>query len=513
MKNKTLLTIQFCGAARTVTGSMYFLEYTQSNGSVFRFLVDAGMFQVGQDVSLFKMNSSLLFEPEKLDAVILTHCHLDHCGRLPYLVKKGFGGRIYSTPASKELTEIVLFDSARTQDKNSNDSRYHFEELGIKTKDVDPSLDAQFFVPSSIHQDEVLYDINDVQMTMGRFKTFDYKQSFEIVEGLWVEYRDAGHILGSANVVISEVKNTEAKREIIFSGDLGNPGKPIIQDPSIHTDLKNLTHIVIESTYGDRLHPKLEPKKRLKEVISKTSRRKGKVLIPSFSVERAQEVIYYINELMRDNEIPQMPVYLDSPMANKVLEVCLEHPELYDENLRQKVQEKANPLIYKHLKILDTVAQSKAINDSTESSIIIAGSGMLNGGRIIKHVLREGEKAENSLIFVGYQASGTLGRKIIDLWRENKKIEVEIENKKLNINLEIVVINEFSAHADQAMLRQWVSSLVLNSKATGTDNPVKVFITHGESQASNTLAQELQSQHQADIATYWPHFGEKVQIW
>lgn len=523
MSSSSSLSIQFCGAARTVTGSMYFLEYTQASGRVFRFLVDAGMFQVGQDVSLFKMNSTLLFEPQKLDAVILTHCHLDHCGRLPFLVKRGFGGRIYSTPASQELTAIVLMDAAKQQDGNGRDPGYHFEELGLQAGDIDAGLNPDWFVPRQPELEVSLYTTNDVELTMSRFKTYDYHQEFEIADGLWVEYRDAGHILGSANVVLTHKDSYgNPLRQMIFSGDLGNPNKPIIEDPEMHYDLPHLTHIVVESTYGDRNHPKLEPKQRLKDIIKATTKRGGKLLVPSFSVERAQEVIYYIAELMRDNEIQQMPIYLDSPMATRVLEVCLDHPELYDMELREKIAQKANPLIYKQLKILSTIGDSKAINDRPGSHILIAGSGMLNGGRILKHLLHEGGNPDNTLLFVGYQASGTLGRQILDLWKANQPIIVQVEYHQMEIKAQIAVINEFSAHADQRMLRDWISKLILNSDlhtgnnfSTGSQSrpPVTVFITHGEANASNTLASELVQQHRSNVQTHWPHFGEKVQIW
>ncbi|GAB4143879.1 MAG: MBL fold metallo-hydrolase [Patescibacteria group bacterium] len=512
MPTSPTLSIQFCGAAHTVTGSMYFLEYTLPTGKIFRFLVDAGMFQVGQDVSLFKMNSHLLFEPKHLDAVVLTHCHLDHCGRLPYLVKKGFGGRIYSTPATKELTEIVLLDAARQQDPKVKDNRYHMEELGINREDIEPGLNPDWFIPAQPELTQSLYDQEDAELTISRFKTYKYHEEFEIIDGLWIQYRDAGHILGSANVVISE-KNKEGQvlRQMIFSGDLGNPHKPIIEDPEMHSDLKKLTHIVTESTYGDRVHPKLDPKSRLKEIIKTTAARKGKVLIPSFSVERAQEVIYYIAELMKDNEIPQMPIYLDSPMASKVLEVCLDHPELYDSELRQKIQEKANPLIYRQIKVLETIPESKSINGQPGPSIIIAGSGMLNGGRILKHLQHEAWKRENSLIFVGYQAEGTLGRKILDLWREQKRIEVEVDDRPLDIRAEIFVINEFSAHADQLMIKNWISEMIFNTESS--EQKVTVFITHGEASAAQTLSKELQHQHPKRIDPIWPKFGEKIQIW
>jgi len=513
LANKSSLNITFCGAARTVTGSMYFLEYTHESGKTYRFNVDAGMFQVGQDVSLYKMNSNLLFEPKLLDAMILTHCHLDHCGRIPILVNRGFGGRIHSTPATRELTEIVLYDAAKQQEPDPRDKGFHLDALGINRDDLDPGLNTDWFIPKSPEMMDKLYDQTDVELTMTRFKTHEYHSEFELFPDLWVEYRDAGHILGSANVVISEKKNGEVIRQMIFSGDLGNPNKPIIRDPEIHKDLKKLTHVVVESTYGDRLHPTLQPKLRLKEIIKKTYNKGGKLLIPSFSVERAQEVIYYLTELMRDNEVPAMPIYLDSPMAIKVLDVCLDHPELYDEELKKKIHEKAHPLIYKHLKILESIEDSKSINKLPAPYILIAGSGMLNGGRILKHLLHNGSYPENTLLFVGYQAQGTLGRQILDLWKTGDPIKVVVDEADMEIRAEISVINEFSAHADQAMIKKWISELVLNRDKVESNPELRVFITHGEHIASQTLATELKHQHPSDLDPYYPHFGEKVTIW
>ena len=510
------LNITFCGAARTVTGSMYYLEYAHASGKTYRFNIDAGMFQVGQDVSLYKMNSKLLFEPTLLDAMILTHCHLDHCGRIPLLVNRGFGGRIHSTPATKELTQIVLFDSARQQEPDLRSQDFHLNALGIDRADLDPGLNTDWFIPKNPEMMKKLYDQSDVEISMSRFKTHDYHQSFELFPDLWIQFRDAGHILGSANVVISEKKAGKVIKQIIFSGDLGNPNKPIIRDPEIHTDLDKLTHVVVESTYGDRLHPKLEPKLRLKEIIKKTHRKGGKLLIPSFSVERAQEVIYYLSELMRDNEIPSMPIFLDSPMASKVLEVCLDHPELYDQDLREKVRQKANPLTYKQLKILESTMDSKSINYRRDSFILIAGSGMLNGGRILKHLQHHGSYSQNTLLFVGYQAVGTLGRKILDLWKKSQTISVTVDGLEMEIKAEIAVINEFSAHADQAMTKKWIAKLHLNRSQDIVNSKYKdltVFITHGEHAASETLAKELENQHPNDFKTYWPKFGERVEVW
>jgi metallo-beta-lactamase family protein len=493
-----MLSVTFCGAARTVTGSQYFMEYQAPDGSTFSFCLDSGMFQVGQKVNLFKLNSRLVFDPKKLDAIVLSHAHLDHCGRIPYLVKSGFGGRIYSTEATKEIAEIVMRDASKHVGEGEM-AEFTTDGKLVKAED-DSSVEKK---PTEMR----LYDMFDVESTMTRFRTHEYHDKFTIHPNLQVEFYDAGHILGSASVVFTELSSG---RQIVFSGDLGNPNKPIIEDPEMIHGLKNVTHIFTETTYGNRLHPKFIPKERLKMYINETIKQKnGKILIPSFSVERAQEVIYFIVELMREGKIPNIPVYLDSPMAERVLEVCLGHPELYDEALRDKIKNQANPLIYKHLKILTSIDESKSLNAQHDSCIIIAGSGMMNGGRILKHLKFNIENPHNTLLIVGYQAEGTLGRQIVD-----KVPEVEIEGRMFKVNCRVEAINEFSAHADQLQLKKWIVGIVQDIDRKRKDYVVPtVFLMHGEKDASLTLGTELINAYHENIHTYWPRFAEKVVMW
>jgi metallo-beta-lactamase family protein len=294
-----------------------------------------------------------------------------------------------------------------------------------------------------------------------------------------------------------------------MSGDLGNINKPIIEDPEMPCCFPQLTHIFTETTYGNRLHGTLDPKEKLRKAVYKTLKRKAKVLIPSFSVERAQEIIYYLVELMRENKIPHVPIYLDSPMASKVLEIVLDHPELYDEAMRDKIADKTHPLRYDHLKILETAADSKTLNNRNKPCIIIAGSGMLTGGRILKHLLFNLDNPNHTMIFVGYQATGTLGRQIVD-----GATEVEIEGKVLAVRNELAFINEFSAHADQLTLKKWIISLVKDiPQGREGSKPPMVFLMHGEKEASLALGAELEGSFQSRVDTYWPHFGEWQVLW
>jgi metallo-beta-lactamase family protein len=489
-----MLTVTFCGAARTVTGSQYYLEYTEPSGKVFRFCVDSGMFQVGNRLNLFKINSRILFDPKKLDAIVLTHAHLDHCGRIPYLVKEGFGGRIYSTPATKEIAQIVMNDASRHLGEGE------MAELTTMTG----AITAEKVKTNRNEEEGKLYDENDVEQTMNRFRTYEYHDKFRIHQDLQVEFFDAGHILGSASVVITELTTG---KNVIFSGDLGNIDKPIIKDPELICCFPRTTHIFTETTYGNRNHPTMNPKERLRELVNKTTDRKGKILIPSFSVERAQEVIYHLVELMREGKIRNIPIYLDSPMAMKVLNVVLDHPELYDDKIKKKIRENTNPLVYKKLKILETVDDSKSINGQKDSCIIIAGSGMMNGGRILKHLQFYIEDENNMLIIVGYMAVGTLGRQIL----ENQE-EVEVDGRMFKLKIEHHKINEFSAHADQTQLVKWAASIITDIPSAHK-NPPTLFLMHGEKEQVEGFKTEIHARLGNNVQTYWPHFGEVVTMW
>lgn len=507
-----MLSVTFCGATRTVTGSQYYLEYVAPDGSKFNFCLDSGMFQVGQKVNLYKLNSYLVFDPKKLDCIVLTHAHLDHCGRIPYLIKMGFGGKIYSTEATRQIAEVVMRDSARHNSEGYLAPDFagvvNPEDLGNKVQLSDKNNESNLARNSEDQERKsgtfypALYTEVEVDAAMGRFRTFQYLNKFTIHPNLQVEFHDAGHILGSAFVIFTELSSG---KQVVFSGDLGNEHKPIIEDPEMPETPPGLTNIFIETTYGNRLHPKVDTKQHLREIAKKTLRRGGKLIIPSFSVERAQEVIYYLVELMREGKIDQVPIFLDSPMASKVLEICLQHPELYDNEIKQKIADNENPLRYKNLKILESTHESKTINSNNKPCILIAGSGMLNGGRILKHLQFHLDNPLNTLLFVGYQAEGTLGRKIIDGAQE-----VEIEDKMIEVLAQIESMNEFSAHADKRILKNWVLSLMRDLPSTQVPT---LFLMHGEKESSLAFGQEMEASFLSKIKTYWPRFSERVVMW
>jgi metallo-beta-lactamase family protein len=512
--------VSFFGAARTVTGSLYYLEYYDQNLKPFRFTIDAGMFQVGNRANLYRINSYLGFDPKSLDAIVLTHAHLDHCGRIPYLTKMGFNGPIYSTPATLEIASVVMLDSARMQDEEGNKDKLpeEYKEMDAIQKAAYAEKFKNSSGSESGEENELpqlgqikekmadgegylkLYSIPDANKAITFFETHPYHEKFKIHEDLEIEYWDAGHILGSAYVVIT---NTKTGQQVVFSGDLGNIDKPIIEDPETPPKLKNITHVFTETTYGDKQHGKKEPKAKLLEACKETLELKQKVFIPAFSVERAQEIIYFLNELMEEGSLPYVPVFLDSPMAQAVVDICLEHKELYDSQMEEKVAKKQNPFLWKNLKITATRDDSKKINFVNEPCIVIAGSGMLTGGRILKHLAHNISKEANMLVFCGYQAEGTLGRQISD-----GEKTVEIDTIKYDVKIKTSMIREFSAHADQLTLIKWLDGLYDKSANT---KPT-LFLMHGEIKAVEGY-QKLVNDTLPNIQTYWPKFSERVKMW
>lgn len=506
------LRCSFFGAARTVTGSLYHLEYMGGDGKVFRFIVDAGMFQVGSRANLYRVNSFLGFDPKKVDCLVLTHAHLDHCGRIPYLVKMGFRGEIYSTPATREIAEVVMSDAARMREDNGHapdeyldmeffqKQQYKAKFDGNDNTHEKPQLEA---IRENLDKGEgflKLYSTADVAQTASQFKTYKYHRPFKIHEDLEVEFFDAGHILGSSYVKIT---NLVTKKVIVFSGDLGNIDKPIIEDPEMLEKIENLTHVFTETTYGDTIHGQKHPKEKLYEACNDTLVAGNKVFIPSFSVERAQEIIYFLYELMEEKKLPYVPVYLDSPMANAVVDIVLNHEELYDREMEEKINSNNNPFTWKNLQVLETGDDSKTLNHRQGPCIVIAGSGMMTGGRIMKHMKFNISNPKHMLVFCGYQAEGTMGRDITDGARE-----VEIDGIPLEVNIQQSMIREFSAHADQLTLLKWLDAMTIKTGSPRTH----LFLMHGETKA--VLAYEkLVNESLPNIDCVWPKFAETIDMW
>ncbi|MFQ6034954.1 MAG: MBL fold metallo-hydrolase RNA specificity domain-containing protein [Sedimentisphaerales bacterium] len=439
------MKLRFLGAAQNVTGSRYLLE---ANGT--RLLVDCGLYQ---ERHLRARNwEPFSVPPASIDAVLLTHAHLDHCGLLPKLVREGFKGKIYSTPATAEIARIILLDSAKLQQEDAEFKRKRHEREGRRGP----------------FPEMALYTTADAEASFAHFSPMQYKQSIKIGEGVEATFYDAGHVLGSSIIKV-KVRQNKQYRSVLFSGDIGRPHRPIVHDP---TSLEEADYVLIESTYGDRIHQGPEDtKKTIAEVINSTRKRGGNIIVPSFALERSQEVLYYINELLLNDAIPHIMVFLDSPMAASITKVFQRHSELFDEQMSEFVRKLQSPFNFPGLKIVETTSQSKAINHIKGTVAVIAGSGMCTGGRIKHHLVNNISRPQSSIMFVGYQANGTLGRRIV-----NGEKQVRILGQQYRVKAKVVQVNGFSAHADKDELFQWLTGL--------KKPPRRLFVVHGEAESA-----------------------------
>ncbi|MCX7027660.1 MAG: MBL fold metallo-hydrolase [Spirochaetes bacterium] len=450
------VTLRSLGAAGEVTGSKHLLDVDGT-----KILIDCGAFQ-GKRAESDAKNRALLGDiaPGSLDAVVLTHAHFDHCGLLPLLVKKGFSGNIYSTSATRDLANLVMMDSAHIQARDADYLSRQAEQKG-QVFDFKP-----------------LYDDLDVVKTIGRFVTFDYHRPIFLSDTVSIEFFDAGHILGSALVKI-RIRRPGGKELIIgFSGDLGRAGKPIIRDPEL---LPGLDYLVLESTYGDKIHEERSGAiERLADIISRTGARGGKVIIPAFAVERTQELVFDLHLLLDQGKIPDLPIWVDSPMAIDATAIFSLHPECYDAETRDAfIAHSKNPFGFSSLHFSRSVEDSKALNGAKESMIIISADGMCEVGRIQHHLMHNLGSPANSLLIIGFMADGTLGRRLQDGAKE-----VRIHGDFYKVNCAVESIGAFSAHADWKETIGWLEG----SKPA---NLKRVFLVHGETKALNFLKDKV----------------------
>jgi metallo-beta-lactamase family protein len=464
-------TLMFSGAARNVTGSRYLL---QANNT--RFFVDCGMYQ--ERHFLYRNWEAFPVDPTGVEAVLVTHAHLDHCGRLPRLVALGFRGRILATPATADIAQIILQDAAKLQEEDAAYKKKRHLREGRQGP----------------YPDEPLYTMDDVEMTLPLFETVEYDTPVSIGPGIEVTFRDAGHVLGSSTIRV-HIKEGDQARTTVFSGDLGRWNRPMLEDPE---PLVAPDYIVMESTYGDRTHgdPHAIPDE-LAEIINSTVEAGGHIIIPSFALQRAQEILYCLNMLLIKGRIKPIDVYLDSPMAIRVTDVFKRYQNLFDEEMKDLLQEHHSPFDFPGLKMTQTTAESKELNFLKKSSIIIAGSGMVTGGRIKHHIANNISRPESTILFVGYQADNTLGRHIV-----NGAQTVRIHGISHPVRARIAQIGGFSAHADRDDLLRWLSSL--------RKPPRRVFITHGEEKSA--LEFEKYLKEKTGYATLVPHYQETVML-
>jgi metallo-beta-lactamase family protein len=463
------MKIQFLGAARQVTGSCYFLE-----AGGLKLLIDCGLFQE-RDYQERNWDPCPI-PPKDLDAILLTHAHLDHAGLLPKWVREGFSGTVYATSASVDLAKIVLLDSARIHEEDAAFKKKRHQREGR----------------SGPRPELPLYTVEDAEAVFPLLRQAPYEDSVALNEKVTARFHDAGHILGSAMLEI-EVRENGAAETLLFSGDIGQWDKPIIRDPSL---FNRADYVVMESTYGDRDHDQREAiEDRLAEVISDTVARGGNVVIPTFAIERAQELMYYMSRLVREKRIPKLLSFLDSPMAVGVTEVFRNHKRDMDEEAQTLYETGQPPFNYPGLTLVQNVNQSKAINNIRGSCVIMSASGMCTAGRIKHHLVHNISNPNCTILFVGYQAKQTLGRSIL----EGAK-QVRIHGEKREVKARIEQIHGFSAHADRAALLRWVTHL--------ESPPKRVFLTHGEEEAAEALAKELQQR------TRWTtHIPRYLEEW
>jgi len=436
------LSISFHGAVARTTGSAHMIEAGNK-----RILLDCGMIQGIPH----HYNNNFSFDPKSLDDVILSHAHIDHSGRIPLLYKQGFEGSVYCTPATKDLVKILLLDAIKILK----------EEARRERKD------------RSRVQLEPLYDEEDVYESLKHFKTVSYHQNEDIDRKISFEFLDAGHILGSTQPIIN-VDGTI----IAFTGDLGQNGQPLIRNPEA---IPKAHYLITESTYGDRIHPPMgKAAQKLIEYAKHIYDEGGKLIIPAFAIGRTQNLVYFLNEVFENGTIDKMPVYIDSPMAIDATEIYLDHPECFDKETIQLLKSGDNPLKFPELKFSQTHHDSRQILNGWETCVVFAGSGMCTGGRILNHLLNELPTRKSIILFVGFQANGTLGREISD-----GANSVEIYDKNIKIKAKVKKIQGFSAHADKSELKDHIKKI--------SKKPLKTFVVHGEAAQSLTFAAELRN--------------------
>ena len=459
-----MITMYSLGAAEEVTGSKHILEIDGH-----QIMIDCGAFQGKRQLSDTK-NRDFDIAADKLDAVVLTHGHYDHCGLLPVLTKKGFIGNIYATPATRDIANLVMMDSARIQ-----------------------ARDAEFLAKQANKKGEKftwhpLFNEDDVVKTANQIISLSYNRKMYIAPNVSLEFYDAGHILGSGFAYLTITNGSEETR-VLFTGDIGRKEKPIIRNPAVNMPPPD--YIVLESTYGNRKHEDAEfAMKELERVVRDTCSKKGKIIIPSFAIERAQELVFYLHLLTDKKKIPVVPIYVDSPMAANATSVFRVHPECYDESVNEAfLKHHKNPFGFGSLSFTTSVEESKSLNDKEGPMIIISADGMCEAGRVLYHLANEIGNERNTILIVGYMAENTLGRKI----RDGEK-EVKILGDMYHVNAKVEQINAFSAHADYTEMTDWL-------KTIDTSRLKNIFLVHGEKEAQEFFTDYLHQNGFPNVTT------------
>ncbi|MFO0908024.1 MAG: MBL fold metallo-hydrolase [Isosphaeraceae bacterium] len=466
------MKLTFLGAAGEVTGSSTLVQTGR-----LRILVDCGMFQ-GHDATQKRNRELGPVDPLQLDAVILTHAHLDHSGRLPLLAARGLRAPIFATDASCDVAQVILEDSSRLQQGDALRASRRLQRAGRRT--VEP-----------------LYDAHDVEVVMRRFSPVPYNATTEIAPGVTVRFVEAGHILGSSSVILTATEDG-ATKTVVFSGDVGLKGIPFLRDPVVPDVAADL--VVLESTYGDRDHrPRAETLAELLAILREAIVAGGRVLIPAFAIGRAQEVLYDLAGFRRDGQIPSIPIFLDSPMAIEAMRLYARHNALLDPEAQALVKEGGILRVLDRLHFSESADQSKALNESHDLAVIVAGSGMCDGGRIQHHLKHNLWRAETHVVIVGYQAAGTLGRRLVEGARE-----VRIFGEKVAVKARVHTLGGFSAHAGRTELLDWAATMASRSSHT------RFVLNHGEPDARAALSEAIRTRLQVGVEC--PEAGSSVTL-
>jgi len=464
------MKLKFLGAAQTVTGSMHLLSI---NGK--RVLLDCGLFQ-GKRAEAFERNKNFPFDASSIDAVVLSHCHIDHAGNLPNLVRNGFTGPIFATSATRDLCNVMLYDSAYLQER---DVEYVNKQL---KKRKEPLV-------------EPLYTTEDVEATVSQIVGIRYGQSVEVADGVTISFADAGHVLGSA-VTRIETKENGKSRTIGFSGDLGRKNMPILKDPE---PIGDVDIWISESTYGGRIHEPIEGmQQRLLNVIQKTIDRGGKLIVPSFSVGKTQEFLYVLFTLNDTGKLPPIPIFVDSPLSVNTTEVFKMHPECFDAETMAYIVRNEDPFGFGRLKYIRSVEESKKLNDLSGPCMIVAASGMCEGGRILHHLANNIDNPANTILVIGFMAEHTLGRRIVE-----RQPQVKIYGEPHPLKAEVAILNSFSAHAGQ-------DELVAYTQTMDKSKLRQTFLVHGELTQAQQLSQKLSESGVGKVSI--PARGDTVEF-
>ncbi len=462
------MRIYFFGAARGVTGSMHLIEV---NGK--RILLDCGLYQ-GRREESNRLNRNLPFAPENVDVMVLSHAHIDHSGNIPLLCR-GYQGDIFTTLATRDLCAVMLMDSAHIQEK---DAEFFNKKIAKSPQDrISP-----------------IYGYADVDKCMQQFIAINYERPFHLADGVTLTFFDAGHVLGSA-VVVLDIEESNAKRRLVFSGDIGRKRLPILNDP---TRIEDADVMIMESTYGNRKHDPIEvADDRLADAVRAVCERKSKLIVPAFALERSQEILYGFHKILKQKRIPSIPIYVDSPLAIRVTEIFRLHPECFDEEIQSMFDNRDDPFDFPDLEMIRSKEDSQALNEESGPMVIVSASGMCEGGRILHHLRNNIGNPDNIILIVGFQAQHTLGRKIVE-----RHPTVRIFGLEHALEAEVRINNSFSGHAD----RDGLDAFALASRKSLQ----KLFLVHGETDQSEAMAERLRAEGLKEV--HVPERGEYVDI-